>query len=314
MSVWADILHTVTYGGVELDVLTAVDSLRWAIARYTYARKDGADLDPMGAEPRSTRCKVLFFERRPLEGEVDGGLNHVERFELFYQAAATQVPLDFVHPLTGTYRALVEDLDISVDASEDDAVEVDCTFVEDSTSPAVFDISGRPVRAGVAQVEVEAELLNAQLAEVGLVSTVGDDAASTVSGWESNTLITARQVNLELQSLSSSIADAVDELELTTQLDRYPVWRSMQRLHYEVRRAAEAFRQTQPTIFEFVVQSAIPLRVLAGDMYGAEQAESRYQEMLRLNDIDDPSLLAIGMRLRANAPDSQPRAGLRSAR
>lgn len=313
--VWADALHVASFAFVELDVLTGRDSIRRALARHSYPRRDGGDVQDQGADPRSTDCRIIFFEREPIEGESDlSSLNHLQRYEAFFAAAMAGFPQEFVHPITGSYNALVEDLGMSFDAEEPGVLLVDCRFVEDATDPAPLDIGvARPVSAGVATVEVEVEALNAALDAAGLESSVGDETLAAVAGWESDAEVTARLVTMELQSLSSKLAAATDELELATRLDRHPVWRALQRLHNELRRAAQVVRQSEPALFELTTTTALPLRVLAADLYGAHQAERRRAELMQLNDIDDPGLIPSGTTLVAPTLHAKPRQGLRSA-
>lgn len=314
MDVWSENLHLASYGGVELDVLTARDSVRRMLARHSYLRRDGGNVDDEGGDPRVTRCRIIFFERPPIAGEQLGTLDHLQRFETFWNAANAGVSQEFVHPITGSYNAKVEGTGFSVDAEERDTIVVDCTFVEDNPDVrAEFEHALRPVPAGVATVEVTVAELNAQLDELDLESDVGERALSTVQRWGTDPDLTARQVSLELNTLSSRIAAATDTLQLATDLTRHPVWRSLQRLHGEVRRAARVFQQRTPTLIEHTLKAATPLRVFCAQVYGADQAQERYEELQRLNDIDDPSLVPAGTTLLRPDATSSPRQGLRSA-
>jgi len=310
--IWSDELHTASFAFQALDVLTTKDSIRRALARHSYPRRDGGTVQDMGSEPRETRCRIIFYERPPIDGEDElSSRSHLERFEAFVSAANAGFPQEFVHPITGSYNAQVEDIDFDADAEERDVIVCDCRFVEDTTDPAAFQIgSVRPSAGGAGSVAVEAEILNAALDAAGLESSVGTDASAAVSGWGS---ATSREITLELQSLSSQISQATDDLELATNLARHPIWRSMQRLHAEIRRAAQAARQVAPSLIEFTVAAPVPLRVMATNLYGAAAAQEKYAELLRLNDFDDPTLILSGTVVRAASSNSSPRQGLRSA-
>lgn len=312
--VWADALHVASYGGVEFDCLTARDSLRRSVPRNLIPGRDGGRLQDLGAEPRETHCRIIFWERPPTEGESDiSALDHLKRLELFIAAVQRGEPLEFVHPITGSYRARTDGVDFSADADDRNTVLVDVTFVEDGYEPGAIEAgSGMPVASGVAAVEVEVEALNDQLDELAIESSLGDDTLATVSGWGDGDA-TIRGVNLELQSLSSKLSDAVDAWELATSLERHYLWRSVQRLHRAVRRTAEAFRQTQPTLVATTVAVAVPLRVLMADLYGAALAQERYDQAVTLNDIDDPGLIPAGVVLQLPAPSSRGQQSLRGA-
>ena len=124
---------------------------------------------------------------------------------------------------------------------------------------------------------------------------------------------TTRRVNLELQSITNKISNMTDEFELATNIERYPIWRSTQRLQGEVRKAAQAFQQKNPTVFSLTVVTDTPLFVLVSGMYGAEEATQRYDELMTLNDIADPLVIREGTVLKANSPDTAQSRGLRSA-
>ena len=296
-SVWASALHVASYGGVEFDCLTTSDSIARAVTRRIYPRRDGGHLQDMGSEPRETQVQAIFFEREAAEGESTR--NHLERFAAFFAATQKGVTQDFVHPVTGTYQAMVEDLNFDAGGDDEDTILVDCTFVEDTTEPAVFEAVGAPLDAGTAAVRARADALDDDLQAVGLSSpipTLGIDLAEL---WESSPFLTLREVNLQLATFSSQLSDAMDEFELATTLERYPIWRSMQRLLFGVRMAAEGFRQSQPQLTVITVLRGQPLRSICAEHYGARDSQRRYDEIVRLNDIDDPSYVQENTRLRA---------------
>ncbi len=306
--VWAEELSSASYGGVELDVLATDDSIARALIQHVYPRKDGGDIVDFGAEPRVTTCRICFFERPP-EREDTSRQNHLARLAAFLAAARRGMPQTFVHPITGRYQALVQNLTMRADAEQPNSVDVECTFVEDTTSPSAFDPGGRPLEAGEAAVSAEASQLDALAAEMALDSTVGADTATTIASWAARAEITARDVNAEMGRISSAIDDAIETYDLTTDPSAYPLYRSYQRLHYAARRAAERFRQAQPQIYEITLTVAKPLRVLVAENYGAADLETRYAEIQRLNDIDDPSLIPAGTTLRVPARTSSERVG-----
>ncbi len=313
-SIWSEVLHQASFGGIEFDCLTTSDALPRALIRRTAPRRNGGRLQDMGSEPRTTQCRILFFERKPLEGEADFLLeeNHIERFRRFVEAAQLGRVQDFVHPITGTYRAMVEDFAFDADAEAEDQIEVSCTFVEDSTQPTVFEPgAGGPFDAGVAAVKVQGAALDADLAAAGIDDPIGSDTADMAETWSSDPLTSVREVNLQLASLATRIDDAVETYELATNVDRYPAWRNAQILLWKARQAAESFRQTQPQLITVTLAATQPLRVVLTDTYGAADAESQYDNALRLNDIDDPTSIRAGTQLRLAAPNAGRRVTLR---
>jgi prophage DNA circulation protein len=303
--VWADELSTASYGGVDLDVLATADTIARALVQHSYPRKDGGDLVDFGAAPRVTECRICFFEREP-EREDTSRLNHLQRYAAFCAVVARGTPQTFVHPITGRYQALVENLYSEASGDNPNSIDVTCTFVEDTTTPATFDGgNGRPIDAGAAAVATEGALLDAYPdGPPGLGASVAD----TVSSWDSASS-TVREVNAEIGAISSTIDDALDSYDLATDPSKYPIYRSLQRLHYSARRAADRFREAQPRIYEITLTVPKPLRVLVAENYGADDLERRLREILDLNDVDDPTLIAAGTTLRVPARTTSERAG-----
>lgn len=305
MSVWADFLHQASYAGIEFDCLMTRDSFRRAIVAREFPHTDGGQLQDMGAAPRRTEVRAIFFERRAIEGEdfEISGLNHLQRYAAFLAACRQGGTNDFVHPITGSHRAQVESFDAEAVGEEDDQIGVDVVFLEDGTAPAVFQVGTGllPFDAGTAAVEVEAEQLDALLAASGMESDVPGETSALASSWAGNAELTVREVNLQLATAASNIDQATEDLELVTNVQAFPIYRSFQRLAWRLRQAAASFRSQQPQLITITLQADLPLRVVATDNYGAREADQRYGEMMRLNDIDDPSLIPSGTRLRAPA-------------
>ncbi len=298
---WSEDYFLSSYGGVDFDCLATSDAEPREIVEHGYPRRDGADLQDMGALARRTRCEILFWEREPLEGETTAGTAR-ERFSKFQAAIHSGKAQDFVHPLTGTYRARVADF--TYDASGDeDGISVSCTMIEDSTQPQRYAASGiLDPYAGAAAARATADQVNAELAAAGISSTIGDDAADLADAWESDPTKSAREVNLELAAASAQIEALADEYELATDLANFPLYRRLQALNYSLRRAASLFRQAQPQTIQITVKIARPLRVIAAEIEGASKAEDHHAAMMRMNEIDDPSLIPAGTVLRAPAP------------
>ncbi len=309
--VWSSALYQASYGGVEFDCLTTSDSMPRTVIEHSYPRRDGADLQDMGASARRTQCRILFWERPPIDGERATG-NHLQRFAAFVEAVNRGKPQEFVHPITGSYRALTEGISWDADAEIRDSIEVDVTFVEDTTQPVRFHPGALLVAdAGSAAVRVRADKVNEELEELELDSGVASEAADVVEGWEEDPDTSTRQVDLEVASIASEIDGLVDEEALTSDIARFSLWRQLQALNFSARRAAAVFKQEQPQVIAVTIARAVPLRALAVEIYGARDAADGYREIMRLNDIDDPTLLAAGTVIRAPSPRTDRQVALR---
>lgn len=303
MSVWADTINPAAFAGVEFDCLATRDSIQRSIFREEYARVNGARLQDLGLGARETTCRLIFWEREPIDGEDPAQSLRTprERFEAFIKAATSEGAKDFVHPQTGTYRALVESLSWEIDP-DDDAIYAECNFVEDSTEPATLG-SGLsvPFDSSLAGARVQALQLQERLLAAGLDAAFAADAASMIDRWDTASVLSIREVNLDVLSLAATIGDAVDEFQLRTDLDNMPILRAMHLLLFSVRQAAGSIRQTQPQIVSITTTRDLPLLVILADYYGAREAHVRRDEVERLNDIDDPTLIPSGTTLRVPA-------------
>jgi prophage DNA circulation protein len=296
---WERVLHEASYGGLRLDVLSTQDSAGRALARHVYPHRDGADLEDMGGEPRTTRCRVIFLAR----GADDNPLERFARFEALVRQGQAHT---FVHPLTGSYEARVSQLDFVAEAEPRDVVLVDCTFEEDTTEPAAFEVGAvDPPAASAAQVDLA-------LGQVGQASPVSGASVAAAERWSEGST-SSRDIGLELVALSDAITAETDRLECATRIDRHGVFVALSRLHYSLRRAAHAAQSVAPRLFEITVQTATPLLVIAARTYGAAQASAQYDELLRLNDLPNPARVEAGTVLRARAVEPA-RAASRGAR
>lgn len=313
MSAWADTVNPASFAGVEFDCVATRDSISRAIFREEYARVPGARLQDLGLGPRETTCRLIFWDRPPVEGEdpAQSLRSPRERFEAFYQAFASEGTHDFVHPQTGAYRAKAEDFSWEIDPNED-VIFAECRFVEDSLEPATIgDGVSVPFDASLARARVQAMQLEEQLLAAGLDATLAADAASMVDVWDTSADLSIREVNLALLSMSARIGDAIDDFELATDLDRMPILRSTHRLLFALRQAAGKIRQTQPQIVAITTTRDLPLLIILADYYGASEAGARRDEVERLNDIDDPTLIPAGTTLRVPARAAGRRPALR---
>lgn len=313
--VWASSLYQSSFGGVDFDCLETQDSWDRALVMHTYARRDGGDGQDMGAEPRETDCRIIFWDRSPIAGEnpFTSSQSHLRRFEEFHRATQTGRSQEFVHPLFGSYRAYARSVRAVASAELRNVIMVDLTFVEDSTEPAPLRVRG-PLDAGVAAVTVGIGDVELEMAELGFTPpSLLQEILDTVTEWEEDygTTLSLREVNLQFGSISAKIDLDIRTLGLEGNIANHKLWKAYQRLHYQVGQAAEAFRQSQPAYIEIQLRAPQPLRVVVTDYYPHDDVEGRYQELLRLNEIDDPSLLPAGSVLVAPAPSAGRRASLR---
>lgn len=305
--VWADHLLDASFGGIDLFVVTGQDSIDRALVRHSIPRAEGSRQQDMGSEARETRCTVLFIEET---GQIS---NHIERYERFVEKCNDGDPHEFVHPITGSYPARVEGFRGDWSAGERDLITVECTFVEELEDELLApDITIFP-SFSLPELEVTVAELNAAFEAATIDSSIAFDALDMALGWDSNPLLTVRQINTQLEAFTSTVANLETSLELQADLALYPVMRAINLLMRNVRTVAEYFKRNEPALIEVEVRSDVPLLVFVTDLYGASQASARYDEAQRLNDIDDPSLLRAGTVLIMPSPSFGGQERLRGA-
>lgn len=299
---WERQLYHASWGELTLDIAATQDDASRAVTINKYPHVDGADTDDMGGEPRTTSAHIIFFQR-------DDQDDYYERFTQFLALRDTGEAYAFVHPLTGTYQARIAACTYSGDANSRDTIMVDCTFVEHTTTEAIFQIgSGAPLLSAVEVVAADAAKVGAAVAAYNAANpltpvstTVHTDALATVTAWEA-TEAGIRNVNLELVAKTNQIAAEMDRLEVATNLRRFPLAATLTNLAYTLRRAAATVTAKTPRLIEITVNAPIPLMALAANTYGADQATFRYEQLLEMNDIENPARIEKGTVLRAQAP------------
>lgn len=309
---WQELLFSASYDGVLFDVVSTSDEVSRVLARHEYPFRDGAVLQDMGGAPRETRCEIVFI---PTSEQTD---NHLERFKAFKNlldaAHGADLAPVLVHPLTGAYRALPENIQFQGNANERDQVSLSVTFVESGLDAAAFTTTAdQSVASGVVATEGAATGLADALADVDgdtviaaeLAAepvTVGDTALTVVSAWENNESLTPRQVNLELNAITNEITRDALRLQVASDVRRYPTYLALQRLHAAVRFAAELAIETAPKLFEHTVERTEPLLAIMTDVYGGSGAVDRYARARELNDIPNPSRVLAGTLLSLEQP------------
>jgi len=301
MDEWAHLLFEASYGGMKLDVVGVEDNVSRDVVVTTYPRRDGGHVDDQGAVPRDCRIVVVFF---PYENETTG--SHIQRMAAFKALLHDGKSHPFVHPLTGTFEARPSDIRLSADAQERNWITMSVTFLEASEEPAVFELGpGSPVRAGVEEVLAAGVDLKSALDDLGETSTIADDADALAESWEERAdTISAREINLELNDLANDIADATDELELASDVANYPTIQAFDRLRNNLRNLADTVISRSPQLISHGVTRTMPLMAIVSELYGDDDADTRYQQILELNDIRDPLRVEAGTTLTVQAPGS----------
>lgn len=304
--VWSEILFSAQFAGVPLDIQFTRDSIENGLVTHLRPRRDGANIQNMGQNPRTTDCRILFFERELEGNEIEPGSpnHHRRRFQKFFAFQARDRAQVFVHPLFGSYRARVKNLVVVAEADKRDLIEVTCQFIEDGDSLLLL----APGDNFSTHLGVSASLnlaLEDSLPSTSIQDDLGvfDDVRSLLSDIEDpggNLTVIAQKlsgVSNKLEQLTRQVRDVAD-------LNNHFAWREFNRLHYEIRQAVDLAREFRPRTFQVTVfaRPGIGLRLLAAQTYGAELALEMTERILQMNKVPDPSLIPFGQVLDAPIP------------
>jgi prophage DNA circulation protein len=287
-----------SYGGVAFWVSSMSGRVGREIIVKSPSRGDVHVLQDRGLRHRSLQCELLFCDEPDRDPPVD-------RFLEFRRLAESPEPQIFRHPLDGSYRARVSDLEYTIRA-DDREITASCTFLADGEPLTVINagLAGAPL-AGVEQVSATVASTNTLLAEQEMTSDVPQSTLDTVTAWTQAETPDTRAVHLEAASLAQRIGEETTRLELIADLERWPIYRAFVQLNFEMRRAADAVTSETDDVFEILVDAAQPLRLLCARLYGAAFAEDKARQIVQLNGIRTPGLVPAGTRLTA------PREGVR---
>lgn len=268
-----------SFGGVEM-LLESMDGdagRDWAV--ISPHRGDLHSVQDQGRRLRRVQCSVLFTDQPGLPD------HYLDRYRAFEAMASDGKPQIFTHPIHGSYLAVVESTSYGASA-ESASVRCSCSFLAVQEPQAVRSIAaGVAAVAGPEEVGVSATAATAELTALGETSDTPTDCLAAAEAWANGDTADARQVLLEVASLTSQIDADVDRLELVTDYQRWAAYKAMLRLRYSVSRAAQAATASASRVVEYNVRVGVPLRVLCARLYGARVAEEMADQVARINGL-----------------------------
>lgn len=324
--VWGSVLFDASYGGMPLDMLSTKDVAGRRLVRHRYPHRDGAELEDMGKVPKATRARILFFSRKGKQA------NPAIDLKAFLAVVDDARPHLFTHPLTGSYMARVGEITVEAEANKRSQIEIECTFEEDTLTPAIleFDSSlGNAVdmsdigQSRAALTDVAATLAADRKAKLSArqyaifmeklsgVLAAGDGAVVRAASWD-EPFKRVRDANLELAQSINELDQAQARLDAFTDVRFYPVITACNDLKLSL---LQRWHGTQKAakIIQITVAHPSPLYSIVTQLYGANDCETRVNQIRSLNDIRNPFRVDEGTVLNCQSPSvplpSQPRNG-----
>lgn len=285
------ILFPASYGGVSFWFGSFDGQGGRDIVVQSPSRGDIHVLQDRGRRHRTLSSEIMFVDEPDRDPVAD-------RFRAFLDLSEDGEGHLFTHPILGSYLARVSDLSYSV-RSDDAAITATCTFhAESEPQPILPAGAGAAPMAGLEEVTATVARAESELSAQGLPSDAPASVLAKVEGWVTAEDPDARAIYLELASASEMIDREIDRLDLLTNLDRWPVYREMIHLQYQMSRAAEAVTSDVSDVIEVTISASIPLRLLCADLYGADAADDRAHRVAQINRLRTPGLVPAGTLLK----------------
>lgn len=272
--------------------ITTTDGRDVVITPYT--RGNVPDVDDRGEPPKLVRCELQFDE---FIGESAAAEERLQDLLLLKSKGKAQL---FVHPIYGSYLANIVDFEHTID--EHTTISASASFVA-AEEVGVFAVDPIGVSLDVATdaVDASAQELTTQLADVEDTSSL--PAAATTAGTAIDEATAARDALVELSRMSDQLWDEIDQKRLAADVALWPAMKAYVMLGEATRAATDRSMGDAGSFMSVRVDVETSLRRLMADIYGAAEANERYDEARELNDIRTPGSMPPGTQLRLRQPD-----------
>lgn len=304
-------------------VLEALDDeLAQRLASFEYLKRDGGEIEPMGASQARFSFRVVLMGSAPL---TPGGapLTAGQRYQSLAQAQRAQPRGLLVHPRLGRWNVGW----VRIRAHEQpqkavDTIELTLEFLEDQTDAAVS-VEAQPTPQGRAAEVVSAySILKAAVALrfgsstnplLKAVTTATEALSSVAASFAVAATEAAQFANLDDSleqqlgaveaAAEAALAALTATLPYTLESDvsltpyRHQVYMTVAGCQFLL----EALAEQRPVVVDFVVPAAMSLDQVLLSLYGT--AAASYQDpVLSLNDLPNPLWIQGGTVLKVPAP------------
>lgn len=278
------------------------------IAVQSPARGSRHYLQDRGAKLGKADCEILFVSE-------PGKASYLDRFAQFRALVAAGEPQIFSHPLIGTYRARAEGGRHSA-SSETKQIRFQCSFLpEDEPQPTTPTGAGVAPVAGVDAITVAVDGVKAQLSADDVATLQAQvPSADPTRTWIDDLVdffvSAADTVDIDSQEVISGVATftgfingAIDDLDLATDINRWPLYQALISLLSTTRSAADALTADSDGMISLRVDvRPLPLLSICTEVYGADAAPDQAERVARINRVRTPNRVPAGTVLRMPAP------------
>lgn len=302
------------------DVLTDAKSFRWKdldlagnlmswndrigmrLAVHQYLKRDGAEVEPMGAEPGRFTMRLCFL-----------GENWAKQYRALVATIRKDPRGQMVHPLLGTMNVACEGIpDASVvPGQERDSINLTIVFVEDQVDAQVLSDDSPGPAARKAKIVSIASQVSAisQAAAWGQTAVNLTTAAISfaVAAESAAASLSDADVTLDGQlgvvaTSSEDAEDAIaDDSTYTTPAASFVALSVVEQLYAECLDMLDAVAATKPLILTYTVPAQTDVASIAARLYGKDGL-GRMDEILVLNRIANPYAIPAGTVLQVATP------------
>ncbi len=278
------------------------------IAVQSPARGSRHYLQDRGAKLGKVDCEIKFVDE-------PGKASFLERFDQFRALVAQGEAQIFSHPLIGSYRARAEGGRHSAD-SDTRQVVYQCAFLpEDQPQPTVPTGAGVAPIAGVETVAVAVADTNAALDALAASDPkleIPDDTRALPNNALDFITAASESLDADSQAVTSGVASftgqintAIEELDLASNIDRWPLYQAFITLLSAVQLAGQALTSDSDHLISLFIDRPLPLLAICAEVYGPEVAADRADRVTRLNRIRTPNRVPAGTTIKLPAPGAR---------
>ncbi len=290
---------------LDLSGVLVSHNAAWAlrVARHSYLKRDGAELEPMGAESARVTYRLTYV-----------GEGFAARYRQLVASVRQESRGVLVDPLAGQLRAVCTGIS---DASRDlrtgrNAVDVTITFEEDALDTALQVELYEGPSSAVAKITTRATIARTAAAPF---STATVSVASAISKAQlfaaAANLSISGIVDLTLTAKLATTGTATDVAVAALLADpgatgarAYSAVSRLVELYAACAAADQAVKRNRPAVIDYRVAGPVSVFVLAARLYPGKNTQQKVTEILAANRLPDPLCIPAGTVLHLTSPSA----------
>lgn len=280
------------------------DRIGVRLAGHQYLKRNGAEQEPMGAEPGRFTMSLCFL-----------GANWAKQYRALVASILADPRGEMVHPLLGNMKVAclgIDDANVTP-GDEIDSINLRVSFVEDALDARLSETFPGPsvmaARVKSLALDITSAIgqfaATALLAEQLVLAAINYASAARAlfesgSPADPSIEVLLDEVAIRTNSVSAALlveAAADEETDATA----YAPLQAIQQTYAACLGLAAALAASRPALIVYVVPKTTNVAALAASLYGGD-AIDRIDEILRLNRIPNPMLIRAGTRLQVSTP------------